>query len=115
MVRGERGERSDRGERGERGDRGERGENGRSAEGYGGQRRMFHRRKTCRYCGDAKLRIDYKDAKALRPFISERGKILPRRMSGACAKHQREISTAIKRARTLAIIPFTATSIESGS
>ncbi|MBI5598152.1 MAG: 30S ribosomal protein S18 [Deltaproteobacteria bacterium] len=82
-------------------------------EGYGQSRgKMFQRRKVCRFCADRKLRIDYKDSKALRPFLTEKGKILPRRMSGACAKHQRELSSAIKRARVLAIIPFATTSME---
>ncbi len=76
------------------------------------KRRFQHRKKICRFCVNGELKIDYKDAKALRPFLSERGKIVPRRMSGACAKHQRVISTAIKRARVLAIVPFAATVLE---
>ncbi len=75
-------------------------------------RRNFSRRRVCRYCAEPKLTIDYKDAKALRPFLSERGKIVPRRLSGACAKHQRQISTAVKRARVLAIIPFSTVSLD---
>jgi len=75
-------------------------------------RRNFSRRRVCRYCAEPKLTIDYKDAKALRPFLSERGKITPRRLSGACAKHQRQISTAVKRARVLAIIPFSTVSLD---
>lgn len=57
------------------------------------------------------LTIDYKDAKALRPYITERGRIVPRRISGTCAKHQRVVCEAVKRARNLAIVPFTAVSI----
>lgn len=76
------------------------------------RRRFQQRRKICRFCVDPKMTIDYKDAKALRPFLTDRGKIVPRRMSGACAKHQREISVAIKRARVLAIVPFTASVLE---
>jgi len=76
----------------------------------GGRPRRF-RRKVCRFCQDPELTIDYKDAKALRPFITERGKIVPRRISGTCAKHQRELATAIKRARVLAIIPFSTISM----
>jgi len=91
-----------------------RGEGGGEGEGPAG-RKAYHRKRVCRYCAEPDISIDYKDAKALRPFITERGKILPRRMSGACAKHQREIATAIKRARNLAIIPFTAVSMDSGS
>ena len=73
--------------------------------------RLSTRRKTCRFCADKKLRIDYKDGKALFAFITERGKIIPRRISGACAGHQRDITTAVKRARILALIPFTATQV----
>ena len=66
------------------------------------------RRKTCRFCADADLVIDYKDARLLRSFITERGKIVPRRISGNCAKHQRQIATAIKRARVIALLPYLA-------
>ncbi|HIS01601.1 MAG TPA: 30S ribosomal protein S18 [Candidatus Excrementavichristensenella intestinipullorum] len=66
------------------------------------------RRKVCRFCVDKVQHIDYKDVYRLRSFINERNKILPRRMSGACAKHQRQLSTAIKRARTIALLPYTA-------
>ena len=64
------------------------------------------RKKDCIFCADKVAYIDYKDANKLRKFISERGKILPRRISGACAKHQREVNTAIKRARQAALLPF---------
>ncbi len=64
------------------------------------------RKKVCIFCADKVAYIDYKDANKLRKFISERGKILPRRISGACAKHQREVNTAIKRARQAALLPF---------
>ncbi len=66
------------------------------------------RRKVCSFCVDKVDSIDYKDTAKLRRYISERGKILPRRMSGTCAKHQRQLSTAIKRARVVALIPYTA-------
>jgi small subunit ribosomal protein S18 len=72
--------------------------------GGGGSRR----RRVCRFCADTALFIDYKDAQALRYFITERGKIVPRRISGACAKHQRALCVAIKRARNIALMPFTA-------
>ena len=88
----------DRGERGERGDRG--GEEG-------GGRRGFGRRKVCRFCADKNLKVDYKDQGQMKYFLTERGKIIPRRISGNCAKHQREVATAIKRARVLAILPYT--------
>ncbi len=64
------------------------------------------RRKVCVFCADKVAFIDYKDSAKLRKFISERGKILPRRISGTCAVHQRELNTAIKRARNMALLPF---------
>lgn len=81
------------------------------SEQRGGEKRPYQKKKVCRFCKNKGLTIDYKDAKALRPYITERGRIVPRRISGTCAKHQRVVATAIKRARNLAIIPFTATSI----
>ena len=66
------------------------------------------RRKVCAFCVDKVERIDYKDAANLRRFTTERGKILPRRISGNCAKHQRQVTIAIKRARNIALLPFTA-------
>jgi small subunit ribosomal protein S18 len=70
------------------------------------KRRIYHRRKVCRFCADASLVINYKDPKSLRYFITERGKIIPRRLSGCCAKHQRTLTHAIKRARTIAFLPY---------
>ena len=64
------------------------------------------RKKVCIFCADKVSYIDYKDSAKLRKFISERGKILPRRISGTCALHQRELNTAIKRARNVALLPF---------
>ena len=73
----------------------------------GGQRRsLFRRRKVCKFCADKIDDINYKDVKLLGPFVPERGKILPRRISGTCALHQRKLQTAIKRARQLALIPY---------
>lgn len=69
------------------------------------KRRPFQRRKVCRFCAEKNLVIDYKEPRTLRYFISERGKIVPRRISGNCAKHQREITEAIKRARNIALLP----------
>lgn len=66
------------------------------------------RKRTCRFCDNPQLVIDYKDEKLLRRFISDRGKIVPRRISGNCARHQRRVSEAIKRGRHLALLPFTA-------
>ena len=70
------------------------------------RRRVFHRRKVCRFCADASLKIEYKDPKGLKYFVTERGKIIPRRITGTCAKHQRTLTTAIKRARTIALMPY---------
>lgn len=67
----------------------------------------FVRRKVCRFCADSELAIDYKDQKTLRLFVSETGKMIPRRISGNCARHQRPLAIAIKRARQLALLPFT--------
>ena len=64
------------------------------------------RKKVCSFCVDKVTVIDYKDTAKLRKFISERGKIMPRRISGTCAKHQREVNTAIKRARQVALLPY---------
>ena len=66
------------------------------------------RRKVCSFCVDKVDHIDYKDVAKLRRFVTERGKILPRRISGNCAKHQRQVTVAIKRARNIAMLPFTA-------
>lgn len=70
------------------------------------RRRFFHRRKVCRFCADKTLIIDYKDPRTLKYFTTERGKIIPRRISGTCAKHQRALTTAIKRARAIALMPY---------
>ncbi len=68
---------------------------------------MHRRKKVCVFCGEKAEPIDYKDAAKLRRYVSERGKILPRRITGNCAKHQRELTTAIKRARHIALLPYT--------
>lgn len=78
--------------------------------GGAGMRRpakRFPRRKVCAFCVEKIDYIDYKDAKRLRKFVSERGKIVPRRISGNCAAHQRLLTTALKRARVIALIPYT--------
>jgi small subunit ribosomal protein S18 len=72
------------------------------------RRKRFRRKKVCTFCIDNVKYIDYKDAKVLRGFMTERGKIIPRRISGNCARHQRQLTTAIKRARNVALLPFTA-------
>ena len=71
------------------------------------RKRLFLRRKVCRFCADKKLAIDYKNPRILRFFITERGKIISRRISGNCAKHQRQITIAVKRACNIALLPFT--------
>lgn len=74
----------------------------------GGRRRGgFGRKKVCRFCADRALKIEYKEASALKMYLTERSKIVPRRISGNCARHQREVASAIKRARMLALLPFT--------
>lgn len=70
------------------------------------RRRGFRRRKVCRFCADSEKGINYKDPGDLKYFITERGKIIPRRISGNCAKHQRSLTLAIKRARLLALLPY---------
>jgi small subunit ribosomal protein S18 len=70
-------------------------------------RRRGGRRKVCRFCAEKTLQIDYKDVRVLSNFITERGKIIPSRITGNCARHQRRLTTAIKRARTSALLPFT--------
>ncbi len=66
------------------------------------------KKKVCQFCADKVVYIDYKDVAKLRRFVSERAKILPRRITGTCAKHQRQLTTAIKRARHIALIPYSA-------
>ena len=71
-----------------------------------GKRYFFRRRKVCKFCADKIDYVDYKDVKLLSGFVPERGKILPRRMFGTCAEHQRKLTLAIKRARNIALLPF---------
>jgi small subunit ribosomal protein S18 len=74
----------------------------------GGRRKFGTRRKVCMFCGEKVRLVDYKDVKRLQRFVSERGKILPRRRTGTCARHQRTLTVAIKRARHMALLPFVA-------
>ena len=74
---------------------------------FRGRPKPFFRRKVCKVC-TGKLKLDYKDAATLRRFTTDRGKILPRRITGTCAKHQRRLAQAIKRARILALMPYVA-------
>ena len=69
---------------------------------------MHRRKRVCVFCGSGKEPIDYKDVATLRKYVSERGKILPRRITGTCTMHQREVTKAIKRARIAALMPFDA-------
>ena len=74
----------------------------------GKKKGMFQRRKVCRFCADKNAVLDYKEVKTLRLFISETGKMTPRRISGTCAKHQRKLAGCIKRARHIALLPYAA-------
>ena len=80
----------------------------------GGQRRFFSRPKFCQFCSDKEQTIDYKKSDLLKRFITDDGKIRPRRQTGNCAKHQREVAAAIKRARHIALLPFTGKYWEEG-
>jgi len=71
------------------------------------QRKRIFRPRVCRFCTEKDVVLDYKDAKTLRNLVSERGKIIPRRICGTCARHQRQVTEAVKRARHLALIPYT--------
>ena len=81
---------------------------GRSRGRKDSKRYFFRRRKVCKFCADKIDYIDYKDVKLLSSFVPERGKILPRRMFGTCAEHQRKLTLAIKRARNMALLPYSA-------
>lgn len=74
-------------------------------------RRRGGRRKVCRFCAEKSVRIDFKDVRILGNFLSERGKIVPSRISGTCARHQRQLTTAIKRARAVALLPYTVATV----
>ena len=70
------------------------------------RKKVFQRRKVCKFCADKEVAIDYKDVKLLRNFVTERGKIIPKRIYGTCSRHQRQVTEAIKRARHLALLPY---------
>ena len=84
------------------------GPSGRRPRGRPGPRKFVHKPKMCTFCVEKSARIDYKQVDLLRRFVTERGKIRPRRQTGMCAKHQRRMATAIKRARHLALLPYSA-------
>lgn len=75
------------------------------------RRRPSGRRKVCRFCADKATWVDYKDVRTLATFLTERGKIVPSRITGTCAKHQRQLTVAIKRARIAALLPFVVTEV----
>jgi small subunit ribosomal protein S18 len=75
--------------------------------GGGPRGRTYYKRKTCRFCEDKSIKIDYKNSSMLQNFITERGKMLPRRITGTCSRHQRALTIEIKRARIMALLPFT--------
>jgi small subunit ribosomal protein S18 len=75
------------------------------------RRRAFTRRRVCRFCADKKAKVDYRDPSSLKFFITERGKIIPRRISGNCAAHQRKVAKAIKQARQIALMPYTSSTV----
>lgn len=75
------------------------------------RKRAFPRRKICRFCADKKAKVDYRDPGSLKFFITERGKIIPRRISGNCAHHQRKVAKAIKRARQIALMPYSSSTV----
>ena len=79
---------------------------GRESRGPERKKRFQVRKKVCRFCVDKTPFIDYKDTKTLRFFVTDRGKILPRRISGNCARHQREVTVAVQRCRNIALLPF---------
>ena len=95
----------ERGERPSRDDRGGMDKDGddRGRKGGGGS---FHRKKVCRFCSDQDFILDYKDVRMMQSFVTEHGKIVPRRISGNCSKHQRHLTTAVKRARNLALVGY---------
>jgi len=85
----------------------ERTNNEAETEGAPGERRYFARPKTCQFCADKSLSIDYKKVDMLKRFVTDEGKIRPRRQTGNCARHQRVLAAAVKRARQIALLPFT--------
>jgi len=98
----------ERAERGERVERGERRPSRSSPAGgrEGGARKFFRRKKVCKFCVEKIEAINYKDVRLLQQFVAESGKIVPRRLTGVCTPHQRRLSTAIKQARNIALLPF---------
>lgn len=102
---GDRPERTDR-SGGDRGARGPRPAGGPGGGGREGGRKYFRRKKVCKFCVEKILSINYKDVRLLAQFVAESGKIVPRRLTGVCTRHQRRLSVAIKQARNIALLPF---------
>jgi small subunit ribosomal protein S18 len=102
--------RSSEGSSGPRGDRGPRqhGSGERSGGPGGGGRKFFRRKKVCKFCVEKIDAIHYRDVRLLQQFVAERGKIVPRRLTGVCTAHQRRLTRAIKQARNIALLPFAA-------
>ena len=80
---------------------------GKDGDDRGSRRGGFSRKKVCRFCADKNAKVDFKDQATMKYFVTERGKIIPRRISGNCAKHQRAVAVAVKRSRGLALLPYT--------
>lgn len=99
-----RGERSGGRDSGDRQDRQDRMD--KDGDDRGGRRGGFHRKKVCRFCSDQDFTLDYKDQRMMQSFVTEHGKIVPRRISGNCATHQRALTSAVKRARNLALVGY---------
>ena len=97
-------DRSDRG--GDRGGDRDGGDRDGGKMGGAGGGRSFHRKKPCRFCADNEFIMDYKDVRMMQSFMTEHGKLVPRRISGSCATHQRKLTSAIKRARNLALVGY---------
>src|SRR5271170_1626738 len=104
MLKSERGEKSDR--KDSREDRMDKDGDDRGRRGGGGGSGGFHRKKVCRFCSDQDFMLDYKDVRMMQSFVTEHGKIVPRRISGNCATHQRKLTSAVKRARNLALVGY---------
>lgn len=98
----------DKGDRGSRDDRGgmEKDGDDRGRRGGGGGGGGFHRKKVCRFCSDQDFLLDYKDVRMMQSFVTEHGKIVPRRISGNCSGHQRKLTVSVKRARNLALVGY---------
>lgn len=101
-LKGEMRDRDRGSSRDDRGDRMDKDGDEKGRRGGGG----FHRKKVCRFCSDQDFLLDYKDARMMQSFVTEHGKIVPRRISGNCALHQRQLTTAVKRARNLALVGY---------